>query len=119
TRVTTLTVWAHPYGPGIAGVLAASPNLARLRRLELRSASLYGDGVATLAASPHVANLTALDLSGNYLGRTGTEALANSPHLTNLRSLVLGTTATHATPPTDSEAARALTRGTLNALDEL
>jgi uncharacterized protein (TIGR02996 family) len=49
-------------------VLASSPNLANLTRLDLGKTALGADSVRALAASPYLKNLTYLYLDGNDLG---------------------------------------------------
>jgi uncharacterized protein (TIGR02996 family) len=69
--------------------LAAMPELARLRELDLNENGLGDAAAELLAASPHVAGLERLDLGGNRIEEDGAIALANSPHLANLTELRL------------------------------
>jgi uncharacterized protein (TIGR02996 family) len=70
--------------------LAASPNLAWLRGLDLSNVwNLDDEGVSLLAASPRVSGLTELNLQRSRFSRPGLEALAASPHLAGLRQLDL------------------------------
>jgi hypothetical protein len=72
-----------------AVALAASPNLARLRRLSLSNHRIRDAGARALANSPHLAGLTWLDLRQNFIGPEGVQALVASPYLTRLAYLGL------------------------------
>jgi uncharacterized protein (TIGR02996 family) len=77
--------------PGSGGLrqLAASPVLARLRRLAFRRNHASADHFAEFAACPGAAGLRALDLASNAIGNAGAAAVAGSPHLAGLRVLNL------------------------------
>jgi uncharacterized protein (TIGR02996 family) len=77
----------RPRGLDEAGKLFASPQLRRVRRLDLDHAKLGDEGVSMLASSPNVANLTHLSLRFTGVGREGLLGLARSPQLRSLRSL--------------------------------
>jgi uncharacterized protein (TIGR02996 family) len=121
-------------------LLAHSPNLPALTRLELAEAALsveayrtlagatglpalrhlkagwYGvgaEGVPALVASPLLANLDTLDLSTAGFGREAAAALAASPHLGRLRNLDL--TWSHVGP----EEAKTLATAPFGSLVEL
>jgi uncharacterized protein (TIGR02996 family) len=73
-------------------LLARSPHLARLRRLELAGGGRFhlGPGAAeALAESETLNHLIQLDLPSNRLGRDGGEALANGDGLPRLAQLDL------------------------------
>ena len=72
-----------------ARALAASPYLARLTSLELKSNRIGAEGARALAESPHLAHLTSLHLEDNNIGTEGARALAASPYLARLTSLNL------------------------------
>ena len=81
-----------------AKVIAASPNLSKLRSLSLNGNGIGEEGAEALATSPYLSNLTRLDLEcGEYdpeekvdpIGPKGAKAFADSPYLTNLRQLNL------------------------------
>ena len=77
--------------PTAAGVraLSTSLTLARLERLAYRQNNLTGPLLAELAACPEAANLRALDIASNAVGNTGATAVARSPHLAGLLVLNL------------------------------
>jgi uncharacterized protein (TIGR02996 family) len=79
--------------PREAGIVAASPYLARLIALELGPVAggrgIGPAGAAAVANSPHLAKLEYLNLDGHLIGTAGVEALAASEHLPNLRQIVL------------------------------
>ena len=72
-----------------AELLAESPELHHIRRLNLAYNGLQDEGTRALVESPFVANLRALDLSGNSVGVEGITALCHSAHLSGLRHLDL------------------------------
>ncbi len=69
--------------------LAASPQLAGVRELDLCSTDLGNAGLALLARSPHLKHLHALDLGFNGRDDAGVEARARSSGFPNLTSLAL------------------------------
>jgi uncharacterized protein (TIGR02996 family) len=69
--------------------LAASPNLARVRFLDLSSNPLRDTGVAFLARCPNLSGLSGLNLGSVSMGDAGAKALATSPHLGRLSELYL------------------------------
>jgi uncharacterized protein (TIGR02996 family) len=71
--------------------VAASPYLLRLDVLDLKGGKtrLGDQGVRLLAGSPNVGRLVRLDLGGNDIGDVGAAALANAPHLGRLKALHL------------------------------
>jgi uncharacterized protein (TIGR02996 family) len=69
--------------------LAASPALARFRRLVLERNYLDAAGVAALANSLYLTGLHELDLTSNNIGTAGADALANAPVLAGLQTLNL------------------------------
>jgi uncharacterized protein (TIGR02996 family) len=86
TRLDLRNVWLDAEA---VGVLAASPNLAGLRWLDL-SHNAFGDaGAAALAKSPYLRELVRLDLTACGIGPAGAAVLAASPNLATLRSLEL------------------------------
>jgi uncharacterized protein (TIGR02996 family) len=72
----------------VIAALAACPDLARIRRLNLRDNHLSNYHVEVLAGSPHLAGLVGLDLSSNQITVTGIEALGQAD-LPGLRHLDL------------------------------
>jgi uncharacterized protein (TIGR02996 family) len=93
-RMTDLRLTGCGVGDPEVQAIAASPNFARLNRLELGRrlprAERVGDaGVQALAESPHLAALRYLDLEGNDVTDAGAEAVAASPHLAGLGFLNL------------------------------
>jgi uncharacterized protein (TIGR02996 family) len=62
-----------------ARVLAALPELSRVRSLRLIGARVGFRVLEELFASPYLDNLAVLDLHGNYLRDTGAIALATTP----------------------------------------
>lgn len=73
-----------------AAVLFATPNLAGLRRLDLRFNAIGPDGVRALRDLP-AAGLAYLCLTGNRLGDEGAAHVARASRLTALRELFLPT----------------------------
>jgi hypothetical protein len=69
--------------------IAALPQLARVRMLNLQSNRLMGTDVRTLVESPCVARLGWLSLDMNDVGDEGAEAIGGSRHLRNLSTLRL------------------------------
>jgi uncharacterized protein (TIGR02996 family) len=72
------------------GLLAHSPVLGRLSKLELISQEIIEYGAVALAASPGARRLRTLSLRNNHLTDNAVAALADSPHLAGLTSLDLG-----------------------------
>jgi hypothetical protein len=70
--------------------LMTSPQVARLRQLDLSATDIGAEGLHVLAESPHLAGLEMLDLSGVDPTPESLTALAHSRHLTSLRALDLG-----------------------------
>jgi uncharacterized protein (TIGR02996 family) len=76
--------------------LARSPHLARVRILDLEDGNAIGNvGLEALAASPFLAGMTALRLRSNAIGPAGVRALANSPHVGALADLSLDNNAVY------------------------
>jgi uncharacterized protein (TIGR02996 family) len=69
--------------------LAACPELAMLRWMDLRENDLDGPDIEILADSPHLRALTTLNLAGNRIGRTGMRALVATGNLRELETLNL------------------------------
>jgi uncharacterized protein (TIGR02996 family) len=108
------SVWLEDVGP-LAGELARSPHLQRLRVLDLTSNRLTDaqarrllaapqlrlreldlgstgereEAIGILAGSPRFAGLEALDLGHGRITPAGLTALVRSPHLSRLRALEL------------------------------
>jgi uncharacterized protein (TIGR02996 family) len=70
--------------------LCRSPQLLRLRSLDLSCNFLTNEAAAALAGSPWTGRWRALSLRQNFIGAPGAEALADSLHLDDLRRLDLG-----------------------------
>jgi uncharacterized protein (TIGR02996 family) len=93
-RLTDLDLTSNRLGDPLAlavarpPVLAGTPPLTSLTRLNLSGTSLSVVGVAALASAPNLANLLRLDLSSNYL-HDGLSDLAASVHLAGLTHLRL------------------------------
>lgn len=64
---------------GDLDALAACPQLAKLRELDLSGADLGNAGISTLAASPYVANLRSVELGFTGAGDGSAPALAAAP----------------------------------------
>jgi len=74
--------------PSHVKVLANSPALRNVKKLELKGGRAFNDAAAALlATSPFLKNIEELDLSFTKLGDKGLEAIANSPNFANLRVL--------------------------------
>jgi uncharacterized protein (TIGR02996 family) len=71
--------------------LAACHDLAHVRSLDLSQNGIRS-GIKLLANSPHLTGLRRLNLDENEIGPKGVEAVAESPHLTNLCELRLAYT---------------------------
>ncbi len=69
-------------------LLAACPQLTRLRILRLAGCGIDDTGAQALAASPYLKQLTFLDLGNNPIGDPGFRAFLDSPHLGSLRKLI-------------------------------
>jgi Leucine-rich repeat (LRR) protein len=88
----------NPLGPGGVAALTASPHLAGLRSLALRSVGMDFEGARVLAGHvgyprkyaklTHLAGLLALDIRRNVI-HDGVTVLAHSPHLARLTELSL------------------------------
>jgi uncharacterized protein (TIGR02996 family) len=74
---------------GRCGALAACPDLARLRELDLHGNGLGSAEVCAIVSSPNLANLERLDLSENGVGDVGARALAEATQLARLTFLDL------------------------------
>jgi uncharacterized protein (TIGR02996 family) len=59
------------------------------RQNDYPSSQLTDEGIAILARSPHLRNLQRLDLAWNRVSERGVHSLANSPHLARLTTLDL------------------------------
>ena len=82
--LAALNLWLNDFGPDDVASLVASPDLAKLRSLDMGGCRI-GDAVAEIvAASPHLAGLTNLNLGYNLIGDGGATAVAASPHLRGL-----------------------------------
>ena len=81
--VTRLDLSNHRLGNDGVALLAGSPAAARLRYLNLSSASFDEDlgpaAAVALASSPHLSRLRTLDLARNKIGVEGVAAIADSP----------------------------------------
>jgi uncharacterized protein (TIGR02996 family) len=84
-----LRVGGGSFGDPALRLLAASPYLARLSRLELHSGQMTAAGVAALAASPHFRGLKDLEVYFSNMGPDGVRALAESPNVAGLTALSL------------------------------
>lgn len=76
-------------GAQVLPELAACPNLARLRTLQLSANYLDDAALGTLAHSPHLGQLTALHLGRNNFTNRGAVHLAQASGLPRLRQLNL------------------------------
>lgn len=65
----------------------ADEHLSRIRSLYLTDCQLEDGDVEVLAGSPQLRNVERLELSFNRIGAAGAEALARSPNLGSLRTL--------------------------------
>jgi uncharacterized protein (TIGR02996 family) len=72
-----------------ACILARTPCLTKLTRLELQHSEIGAEGVEALASSEAMSGLRILDLRGNDIGDRGLRALLDSPHLNHLQDLRL------------------------------
>jgi uncharacterized protein (TIGR02996 family) len=88
-RLRELDLSENGLGDAVAEILGASPYVSGLRRLDLGGNRIEEAGAIALANSPHLANLTELRLDYNTIGVAGGWALARSPYLGNLRLLDL------------------------------
>jgi uncharacterized protein (TIGR02996 family) len=70
-----------------ARALARSPVLETVTTLEFSSGKLTPEGMQALAASPYLANLEKIELSSTGIGDEGLIALVSSPHVRRLRIL--------------------------------
>jgi uncharacterized protein (TIGR02996 family) len=75
-----------------ARAIARSPHLRNLTSLNLCATGLTHKGVAELGASPNAAGLRTLDIQQNSLGLKGAQAFVAAPNFTNLRELELSAT---------------------------
>jgi uncharacterized protein (TIGR02996 family) len=89
THLDSLTVGTAEPTPEVVGLLARSPVLAKVRKLDLSNNDLGPPGAASLAVGLRLPNLGELALDFNRLGDEGIEALAASGHFPNLRRLDL------------------------------
>lgn len=64
--------------------LVASPGVANLVHLDLRSCGINSEGFVALAASPYLGQLRSLALTGNHVTVKGVNAIIRSPHLSKL-----------------------------------
>ncbi len=91
--------------------VAAAPQLARLRSLDLSTCFIGSDGVRALAVCEYLGGLESLDLANNGIGRAGARALAGAPWLGKLTFLDLSRN------DIDPSAVRALATG-LDVLEQ-
>jgi uncharacterized protein (TIGR02996 family) len=84
--LTTLRLFGAHLGAAGGNILASSPLLARLRRLELIVTHLGTEGFLAVIRSPHLARLEHLHLSSERMTVGGVRALGQLP---GLRSLAL------------------------------
>lgn len=96
-KLVTLLVANNGYLSDGIDVLAESPYMRNLKRLDLSNTFLR-DSVKALANSPHMNGLEWLDLYRCMMTEGSVEALANSPHMSNLKHLNLGGTRLPANP---------------------
>jgi uncharacterized protein (TIGR02996 family) len=82
--------------------LAASPLAAGLEELRAERASLSGPALEALGGSPHLAGLRALQFSLSGTDLVGLRALACSPHLTRLTELDVSTMLIVNSPQSDA-----------------
>jgi YD repeat-containing protein len=78
------------YASGVIGRLAATPGLARYRRLSLSDTLLFDGRAEQLAASRYVGRLESLGLYGTNLYDEDLAAILLPPRFPNLRALDLG-----------------------------
>jgi hypothetical protein len=70
-------------------IVAAVPQLARLRSLDLSDGFIGSDGVQALSVCEYLGGLEALDLRGGHVGERGVRALVEAPWFGNLTYLNL------------------------------
>jgi uncharacterized protein (TIGR02996 family) len=88
-RLKVLDLGHNQLGAEGARMLADLPHLTSLRSLDLRSNNVCDDGAAAIAASGYLSRLSALDLTQNHVGGPGLKALVASDNLRRLSQLVL------------------------------
>ena len=81
--------WGLGLHEGWVASLLAGGLAGQLSWLSLSMTMMDDAAAAVLASSPHLARLERLDLSNNYIVEDGCRALAESPHLSALRLLDL------------------------------
>jgi uncharacterized protein (TIGR02996 family) len=72
-----------------AAVVAGSPGLSGLTRLNLSGCDITGDGARAIASSRYLGRLEMLALTGNEIDDDGIGALASSPNLSSCTALYL------------------------------
>jgi uncharacterized protein (TIGR02996 family) len=77
------------YFPDTLGLLGDWPQADRLTTLRLSNSVIGAEAVSALFTSPRLAGLREMDLSGNVLLDDGLSVLAGCRHLTGLRRLVV------------------------------
>jgi uncharacterized protein (TIGR02996 family) len=87
-RLRFLNLWDNRFGDPGAVELAASL-LPSVRGLNLNKTEIGDAGATALANSPAVANLWSLAIGRNNIGTDGLRALARSPHLGQVKRLVV------------------------------
>jgi uncharacterized protein (TIGR02996 family) len=80
---------ANLLGPPAGVMLAASPDVATLKKLGLARNNIRDEGAKALAGSPYLANVLELNLADNRIGGPGLQTLVHSTSLTGLRRLDL------------------------------
>ncbi|HEY7158363.1 MAG TPA: TIGR02996 domain-containing protein [Gemmataceae bacterium] len=101
SRLESLALYGH-YGDEGMRLLAACPNLTRLKWLHLMEDGCGDEGAEALAGSPYLGNLQNLYfIRGHQVGDRGALALAKSPNLGNVRFLVFDETERLSQPVVD------------------
>lgn len=88
--IERLGVKGHRLEPDGMKTLMRSPQLEKVRYLDLRYGNLGDEGAKHLAASPHLGNVKTLKLRRNKIRSKGGKALAAAKSLANLEHLGVG-----------------------------
>ncbi len=101
SRLEPLALYGH-YGDEGMRLLAACPNLTRLKSLHMMEDSCGNAGAEALADSPYLGNLQYLYFTrGHQIGDQGALALARSPNLGSVTFLVFDETERLSQPVVD------------------
>lgn len=88
-RIRSLDLGLSGLGDEGMAVLAGTVHLSELRSLAAANTTLTDRGVRSLTASPYLTELEELELSGNYFGPEAARLLADWPAAARLRKLWL------------------------------